>query len=213
MSVLVGALVALALLGVTGPPRRRLRTPAAGALAVGSVVRARRRTPRRPDADLAGLLHAVAAQLRAGAVPPDAWTHVLGTVVDGPAPDVPTLAAAVGANAGASPRVRAVVAGTRVAAETGAPLADVLDDLAAAVAADAEHAAEVTAALAGPRATARLLVALPLLGLVVGAAMGARPWEVLADGRLGTGLGLAGVALVAAGRAWVGALLRRAAPP
>lgn len=111
---------------------------------------------------------------------------------------------------GAAARVHAVVTGARTAAELGAPLADVLEQLASASAADAEHEAEVTAALAGPRATARVLVALPALGLLVGAALGARPWAVLADGGVGTAAGVLGGALVAAGRVWVVALLRRA---
>ncbi|MFS0706447.1 type II secretion system F family protein, partial [Cellulomonas sp. 179-A 9B4 NHS] len=110
----------------------------------------------------------------------------------------------------AASRVHAVLAGARTAAELGAPLADVLEQLAAAVAADAEHAGEVAAALAGPRATARVLVLLPALGLLVGAALGARPWQVLAAGGPGTAAGVLGAVLVLAGRAWVGALLRSA---
>ncbi|WP_244243678.1 type II secretion system F family protein [Cellulomonas shaoxiangyii] len=115
-----------------------------------------------------------------------------------------------GRDDGVTGRVHAVVTGARTAAELGAPLAAVLEDLAAATAADVEHAGEVTAALAGPRATARVLVALPALGLLVGTALGARPWEVLASGGVGTAAAVLGALLVAAGRAWVGALLRRA---
>ncbi len=187
-------------------------------------------SPRGAGGDLATVLHAVAAQLRAGVPPTDAWRSVLGVpgADDGTPPAAALLAVGrarrdgrrVGARRAAVPddaahraRVRAVLAGTRVAAETGAPLADVLADLADAVAADAEQSADLVAALAGPRATARVLVLLPVLGLLVGAAIGARPWEVLTGGGVGSALGAAGLVLAAAGQAWVRALLRRAVVP
>ncbi len=266
MTVVVGVLVAVAVLAGAGPagrrPHRRGLTPPGPAgrrwgltppqrwgLAPG-----RRGGGRQgagaADGDLAGVLLAVAARLRAGATPQVAWAAVLGESwpparaaraggPDGVAevvPDAAALLAAVGRGrgSGARParrggarrdgvrrdgvrrdgatasRVHAVVAGARTAAELGAPLADVLEQLAAAVAADAEQAGEVAAALAGPRATARVLVLLPMLGLLVGTALGARPWEVLTGGGPGAAAGVAGAVLVLAGRAWVGTLLRRA---
>lgn len=181
------------------------------------------------------MLLAVAARLRAGATPQAAWAAVLGAstgagrtgagarpaVGDDVVPQPAVLLACVapprrGAGAwrrgdGAeAARVHAVVAGARTACELGAPLAEVLEDLASASAADAEHAEEVTAALAGPRATSRVLIALPALGLLVGAALGARPWDVVAGGGVGTAAAALGGVVVLAGRAWVGALLRRA---
>ncbi|MBO9555465.1 MAG: type II secretion protein F [Cellulomonas sp.] len=108
-------------------------------------------------------------------------------------------------------RVAAVLAATTLADDLGAPLAAVLERLAGAVAADAEAEAEVRAAVAGPRATARVLTWLPLLGLVVGAALGADPVGAVARGGAGALAALLGVALLVAGRAWTGALLRRAA--
>lgn len=240
MSVVVGVLVALAVVALAGPgararavgtsgvPPRRAGTPnpASGHPAAPAPPGGRRRRrhpgrgPRRSDAvgaaageDLAGILHAVAAQVRAGVPPGAAWSAVLGTPVDGHAPPVEVLAAAVGTRDGRRARVRAVVAGAHVAAQTGAPLAQVLEQLAEAVAADAEQAGELTAALAGPRATARVLTALPALGVLVGGAMGARPWQVLTDGGLGSALAVTGIGLVVTGRVWVGALVRRAAAP
>ncbi|SFJ77233.1 tight adherence protein B [Cellulomonas sp. KH9] len=154
----------------------------------------------------------MAAQLRAGAPPGAAWAHALGSAVDGQVPDVDVLTAWTGAR-GQRSRAHAVVAGARVASETGAPLAEVLADLADAVAADAELAGDLEAALAGPRATARVLTLLPVVGLVVGTAMGAQPWRVLLDGGTGSALAVTGVLLVVAGRAWVAALVRRAGGP
>lgn len=97
----------------------------------------------------------------------------------------------------------AVAAAWQVSAQTGAPLADVLDQVAAGLRHDEEARLEVSAALAPPRATARLLAVLPLFGLALGASMGARPLDFL----LGTGPGrlclAVGVALAVVGVAWV----------
>lgn len=225
VSVLVGLLVAVAALALVGPRPRRWSAAGGGGSAGTGVVRSRtgRRTTgsaRRERADLADVLLAVAAQVRAGAPPPVAWARALGEeqrVVE-PQELEAALRRATGCGAGRRhaalrARVRGAVAGAGVAADTGAPLADVLEDLATAVEADAEQAGDLEAALAGPRATARVLSALPLLGVLVGAAMGARPWAVLTTGGVGTALGVAGAVLLVAGRLWVGALLRRAAVP
>jgi len=53
-------------------------------------------------------------------------------------------------------------------------------------------------------------VLLPVLGLAVGAAIGARPVEVLLAGGAGTVAGVVGCVLTVAGHAWVSVLLRRA---
>ncbi|WP_136519079.1 type II secretion protein F [Cellulomonas telluris] len=232
MTVLVGALVALAVLAAAGPAGRPVPPPAStgrrrgrGGTGAGPTAAAAPATGRRPASDggdLGALLLAVAARLRAGAGQGEAWRAVLGTAADAAAPSAAALLAATEPRAdrlrprrrrddARRARAHAVVVGTRTAAELGAPLAEVLDDLAAAVAADAEHEGEVSAALAGPRATSRVLVLLPVLGLLVGEALGARPWHVLTSGGVGTACGVLGVLLVLAGRAWVAALLRRAA--
>ncbi len=103
-----------------------------------------------------------------------------------------------------------------MAQQLGAPLAAVLDEVAAAVAADAEAEAELAAALAGPRASVRVLLGLPVLGVLLGAAAGADPVGVLLDGRLGTVSGVLGCGLVAGGWGWTRLLVaraRRAAAP
>ncbi|GIG22144.1 hypothetical protein Cch01nite_28680 [Cellulomonas chitinilytica] len=108
-------------------------------------------------------------------------------------------------------RVAAVLAATALADDLGAPLAGVLERLAGAIAADAEAEAEVRAAVAGPRATARVLTGLPLLGLLVGAALGADPVAAVGHGGAGALAAVLGVALLAVGRVWTDGLLRRAA--
>jgi len=173
---------------------------------------------RRPAGDpgdgrLAGALVEVAALLRAGTAPADAWSRVLRVPVTGRVPTVPQLAAIAGAPRRArgspGPPLEAVVAAARVADELGAPLAGVLDQVAAAIAAQAEAAADVDAALAVPRSSARVLGLLPALGVVLGMALGADPLGVLFGGGLGTVAGVLGIALVLVGRGWSNALLRR----
>ncbi|WP_418606655.1 hypothetical protein [Georgenia sp. SUBG003] len=71
------------------------------------------------------------------------------------------------------------IAACRLTHELGAPLAEVLQRCAEGLT-EAGHARAARAvALAGPRATARLLGWLPLLGLVLGAGIGADPVGVL----------------------------------
>lgn len=173
-----------------------------------------------PADDLAGAVTTVCSQLRAGARPADAWARALGLPRCGPVPTVEALLGrpptAVPSRRGRAPtaaevgRARAVVAAATVAHHLGAPLTAVLEEVAAALAADAEAEAELTATLSGPRTTVRVLLGLPLLGVLLGTALGADPLGVLLDGRLGTLSGLTGCGLAAAGRWWTGALVARA---
>jgi tight adherence protein B len=62
--------------------------------------------------------------------------------------------------------------------------------------------AGLDASLAGARATATILAALPLFGVLLGQSIGARPVELLLGGGGGGWLLVAGVFLVAIGLAW-----------
>ncbi len=222
IGVLVGLLGAATVTLAPGPRRRvaavTVRRTARGRSAtVGRArpVGARRRGADREEARLASALVEVAALLRAGRAPADAWSGVLGLPVVDRVPTVAQLSTVVGparrARGASSPPLDAVVAAARVADELGAPLAGVLDQVAAAIAAQAEAAAEVDAALAGPRSSARVLGWLPALGVLLGAALGADPLGELLGGGLGTAAGALGLALVVVGHGWSGALLRRVA--
>ncbi|MFC4616335.1 type II secretion system F family protein [Cellulomonas algicola] len=160
--------------------------------------------------DLVGVLHDTAARLRSGAPPGTAWSDVLGRPGIG---DVPTAEDVVGGGAARRredvARARAVVAAAQLAADLGAPLADVLEGVAGAVAADEEHDADVATALAGPRATARVLLVLPVAGVLLGTLLGADPLGVLTSGGVGTGCALLGAGLLVLGRWWTGRLLAR----
>jgi tight adherence protein B len=90
-----------------------------------------------------------------------------------------------------------------VSHRTGAGLADALDRVAGTVRADRATRRVVAGELASARATARMMAALPLLVLVLGAGGGASPWGFL----LGTPAGVlclgAGLGLGALGLWWI----------
>ncbi|MGI8334989.1 type II secretion system F family protein [Actinomadura scrupuli] len=75
--------------------------------------------------------------------------------------------------------LRPLAACWRIGAERGGTFASVVDGLAAALRDEEAHREEIAAQLAGPRATARLLAGLPVLGLAMGAALGAHPLSFL----------------------------------
>jgi tight adherence protein B len=80
--------------------------------------------------------------------------------------------------------------------------------------ADAEEQRRtVGVALAGPRSSAALLTGLPLVGIGLGAAMGARPWEFLLGSPAGRIVCCVGVVLDTAGVLWMRRILRRAERP
>ncbi|MBV9821229.1 MAG: type II secretion system F family protein [Actinobacteria bacterium] len=107
-------------------------------------------------------------------------------------------------------RLAALAVACDLAGRNGAPLVRSLAGVHAELTADQRTSRAVRTALAGPRSSALLLAGLPLLGLVMGTAMGAAPQRVL----LHTGAGrialTVGLALELVGLAWTRALSRRA---
>lgn len=219
-----GVASALAVLACAGPSGRALRrkTGAGGARTRGGT--------RTQAPGLEEVLVTVAAQLRAGRPPRDAWQSALGLRLADDVPDVATLVAACAADRSATgrtphrrrgaaalerqrltERAAAAVAAARTAHQLGAPLVGVLERVTESLAADAAERDDVEAALAGPRATARVLSCLPVLGLVLGTVLGADPVGVLLGGGLGTAAGVLGVLLLVVGRRWTAHLLGRAA--
>ena len=228
-SLLIWGLVTSAVLAARGPDGRRpaRRRPGGGSPTAsqarpgaplvephgfGSRQFALRRRGARSDGrvDLAGLVIEVASQLRAGADPGRAWGRALGRPVGGEgAPDRAQLEALAGT--GQRSQAVAVVAAGKLAGALGAPLAQVLERVAGGLATTAEADGERRAALAGPRATARVLTGLPVLGVGLGAAVGADPVAVLLDGGVGTAALAVGITLVLLGRWWIGRLVHAAA--
>jgi tight adherence protein B len=156
--------------------------------------RSRPRRGRREDEALAGarLAERAAALLRAGVAPAVVWPHAGGTA-QGPDPGAPVA-------------VRAVWG---LVSATGAPAAEALEAAAEGLRADAAARAAVRTALAGARVSSRTVSALPLLGLALGAALGAPPWRALASGP-GRVAGVVGVLLLVAGGVWSARLVRAA---
>jgi tight adherence protein B len=212
MSVLVGAFLALAVVTAAGTGGRRVGRSAQG--------RQADRPPRvGASPHLSAVLLGVCAQLRAGAAPGEAWSRATGSAPVGPVPTAGDLLRATtrparwpsrARDGDAAQRVRAVLAAARLSDELGAPLAGVLERIASAVAADEEAEGERRAALAGPRSTAQVLAWLPVLGVGLGALLGADPVAVMLYGWLGTVSALLGVSLLLLGRWWTAALLARA---
>ena len=146
-------------------------------------------------AAVAGVTHRLAVLLKAGVPPASAWAYV--------AEDAPGVAAAV--VAGNPARVvdsitsaaadlpvlegdawRGLAAAWSVATDAGAPLASSLRDYASSMRDLAQVQRDVAVALAGPVATARVVMALPLVGLLFGAALGFDTFGVL----FGTPIGI-----------------------
>ena len=179
------------------------------------VQRVRRLGAEPSEAEVAEVVRTLAVLLQAGAAPLRAWRHlaesgsseaveVLADVEQGRA-----LADAIRTRDGTW---RMVGAAWGIASTVGAPLGEVLRAIAAALEGAGEIRAEISVALAEPAGTARLMLWLPLVGLLLGTALGFDTVTMLLTQPAGwiclaTGLGLLLVA-----RAWTRSLVRRAAP-
>ncbi|MET7484025.1 type II secretion system F family protein [Streptomyces sp. NPDC005538] len=96
----------------------------------------------------------------------------------------------------------------RVAVDQGAGLAAGLDRLEGALRADRDQRADLRAQLAGARATAVMLAGLPVLGLLLGTAMGADPLHVLLHSGAGLGCLVLGGSLEGLGLWWAWRIVR-----
>jgi tight adherence protein B len=206
-SLLVAVTVGTAVAAV-GVPVGLAAAVVAATLGFGKVRASRRAAAARESAVQATVEVTVglAAELRAGRTPAQAlaaiapWSGPLELVLS-------SAAAAVAAGASASDGLllaaavpgagglRQVAAAWRVTESTGGRLAGVLDRLAEALDGELELRQELQSALAGPRATVVLLAGLPVMGLALGQAVGARPLHLLLYRPLGWGL-LAGAAVL-----------------
>lgn len=191
----------------------------AAALVLAGVARASARAAARSrDRDLSSALRMVRAELDVGssgaaallAAATVAGAHAGAFAAAGRAvADGADVVAAV-ATAGGDSELIVIAQAWQLAAELGVPVADVLARVDDDVQARREQTRAVGSALAGPRSSAALLAGLPVLGIVLGLAMGARPLQVLFDTRAGPLLLLAGCTLDAAGVLWTARLIRSA---
>ncbi|MEU4143127.1 type II secretion system F family protein [Streptomyces parvulus] len=208
---LLGASVLPLIAGAAGVPvLRRTRLAATG----------RRVRERRQDAVLA-LCGALAGEVRAGRQPGEALMAAerdSGGLGDGQAAvlaaarfggDVPGALAAAAGRPGAE-GLRGLAACWRVAVDQGAGLAAGLDRLEGALRAERDQRSDLRAQLAGARATAVMLAGLPVLGLLLGVALGSDPLHVLLHTGAGLGCLLAGGLLEGLGVWWVARIVRGA---
>ncbi|NEB63332.1 hypothetical protein G3I61_27310, partial [Streptomyces diastaticus] len=106
--------------------------------------------------------------------------------------------------------LRGLAACWRVAVDQGAGLAAGLDRLEGALRAERDQRSDLRAQLAGARATAVMLAGLPVLGLLLGVALGSDPLGVLLHTGAGLGCLLAGGVLEGLGVWWVTRIVRGA---
>jgi len=171
------------------------------------------------------LCRAMAAELRAGRASAEAFAAAMqagptrlsdllqSAVAVGRRGDNGDLADAVArvAETPGCDGLRAVVACWRVAAASGAALAPAIDRVADALQDEIDLSREVASIMAGPRATVRVLAGLPVIGLLLGTAIGARPIDFLFGSALGVGCVLGAIVLDALGVAWSRRIAHRAA--
>lgn len=174
----------------------------------------RRASAAWPEASIE-LCQSMAAELRAGRTPGDALRAAAEVLppnvriglravvaVASAGGDVPAELTEVARRDAGAAGLRQVAAAWRVGAGSGGGLADVLERVAQSLRDQQAHGAQVAAQLAGPRATARLLAALPLLGLGLAAGSGARPLDFLFGTPAGLACLAAGLGLDALGLWW-----------
>ena len=114
-------------------------------------------------------------------------------------------------NAAMAAALARVATAWRLAQRHGLPLADVLDAVRRDLEQRARHTRQVLARMAGPKSSATALSLLPLLGIGLGEAVGARPIRMLTGTGLGQMLLLVGVSLLCAGVVWSGRITSRVA--
>ncbi|WP_405777313.1 type II secretion system F family protein [Streptomyces sp. NBC_01538] len=208
---LLGASVVPAVVGAAGVPLLR-RVRRAGEL--------RRARERRGD-EVIALCAALAGEVRAGRQPGEALLRAARDSGGLGEAQASVLAAArfggdvPGALAGAARQPGAegllgLAACWRVAVDQGAGLAAGLDRLEGALRADRDQRADLRAQLAGARSTAVMLAGLPVLGLVLGTALGADPLHVLLHTGAGLGCLLVGGVLEGVGLWWALRIVRGA---
>ncbi|MFH0520660.1 type II secretion system F family protein [Streptomyces sp. M41] len=181
---------------------------------------ARRARERRGDAVIA-LCGALAGEVRAGRQPGEALLRaardsgglgeaqavVLAAARFGG--DVPGALAVAARQPGAE-GLSGLAACWRVAVDQGAGLAAGLDRLEGALRAERDQRADLRAQLAGARSTVAMLAGLPVLGLLLGAAMGADPLRVLLHTGAGFGCLVVGGSLEGLGMWWAMRIVRGA---
>lgn len=180
-------------------------------------LRSRRRTSGAAQSNTAAVIHRLAVLLAAGVTPAAAWGYldeaqpvgaIAALVRSGVSvPDALALAADA-MDATDRDAWRSLAAAWTIAAEVGAPLAPTLLALAQSQRDVSQSARDVAVALAGPVATARLVLALPPVGVLFGYALGFDTVGTLTTKPLGWACLAIGGGLLAAAALWNRRLVR-----
>jgi tight adherence protein B len=216
MAAAVAACTAAVVVAVGGAALAAAAALAIGALALVGADRVRSRALDRADRELVTGLTVLGAELQAGA---QARTALAAAAEAAPSCAEGLLRAAgqPGAETATllaqAPRLRPLACVWRMADACGAAPATLVSKLAGDARERLATRNEVRMALAGARSSAALLAVLPVLGLLLGAAMQANPLGVLFGTRPGRLLWLVGTAFDVAGVMWTRRLARRAEPP
>lgn len=213
-----GRALALLAAGVPGvvladlAPRLLLLVLVGGVVLVVAVALRSRRRRLREAAAAGDRVHeacrVLADELRAGSPPSaalvlaaEASPELLGAVRAAElGADVPS---ALRAAADRVPQLRWLAASWQVSADTGAALAGSLDRLVGQLEQSKATRRVVTSELASARATARLLVGLPVVALVLAGGSAPGPWPFLLDTAAGRACLLLGLGLELVGLWWI----------
>ncbi|MBI1759589.1 MAG: type II secretion system F family protein [Actinobacteria bacterium] len=183
-----------------------------------------RRAAEQEEGAAVEAVSALVAEVRAGQ-PPDQALRAVGEGSRGAVAGVLTEAAAasriggsparaLSESAGCSTRAASVLGRVavcwQVSESAGAPLTPLLEGAERSARAGRARRRQLAVSLAGCRATAGLLGVLPLAGIALGAAIGARPLSILTGTAPGQVALLVGVCLDCAGLAWTGWIVRTA---
>ncbi|MHC5795129.1 type II secretion system F family protein [Lacisediminihabitans sp. FW035] len=185
------------------------------------------RSERTADLEpLASVVQRLGVLLAAGVPPASAWAYVAeaarGSCAES-ARDIAASAARGGSIADAVVDVarsrrsdatawRGLAAAWLVATDAGAPLATTLSELAASLRSLAQNQRDLATALAGPVATARMVMVLPVVGILFGMALGFDSIRVLFTTPPGLACLALGLLLMLLAQLWNRRLLRRARP-
>lgn len=163
----------------------------------------------------------LAVLLAAGVAPVSAWRYLEGSAVGdrvvasgADASHVPEVlvAATAGLPALEADAWRGLAAAWSIATDAGAPLAPCLRDYARSLRSLAQTQRDAQVALAAPVATARLVMALPAVGVLFGLLLGFDTARTLFATPIGWGCLVVGVGLMVAASRWNRRLVRGAQP-
>lgn len=151
--------------------------------------------------ELANIVEKLGVLLGAGVAPASAWQHVgPGHFIDGRV-------------TGSGEAWRGLAAAWDIATQAGAPLADTLHRFAASLRGLADNERDAVTALAGPQATTRLVMMLPVIGLLFGFALGFNSVGTLFTTPAGLTCLIVGGSLIIVARRWSARLLASARAP